>query len=96
MTSEDAQIIAEALTRALPEIGKQIVNVLGLTVPVDTGALKASIVFSVGSNGIEITMLNYGKFVEFGTRNSRPNPFIRSSLHRFLPRIIVNAIKEEL
>ena len=109
MTSEDAIIIAEALTRALPEIAIQFEDILAIKTPVDKGHLRASVTVRVGSKGLEISMLWYGEIVEFGlpvkmtgpvpnfpNYGHRPNPFIRSTAHQQLPKIIVDEIQREL
>ena len=59
--------IEERLERALPEIAIRMQNELMLVAPVDTGRLKNSIKVKSTSEGLIIWMVDYGKFVEFGT-----------------------------
>jgi HK97 gp10 family phage protein len=48
-------------------IANSIRNTLVRTCPVDTGDLKKSITTSVTPNGIDINMVEYAKYVEYGT-----------------------------
>lgn len=59
--------IEERLERALPRIAVRMQNELIVVAPVDTGRLKNSIKVTSTENGISIFMVDYGKFVEFGT-----------------------------
>ena len=59
--------IQQALERALPAIAIRFQSELTLIAPVDTGRLKGSIKVMPTNNGLEITMVDYAKFVEFGT-----------------------------
>jgi hypothetical protein len=59
--------IEEKLNRAMPEIARRIQNELILICPVDTGRLKNSIKVKSYDGGIIIWMVEYGKFVEFGS-----------------------------
>lgn len=59
--------VQELLNSALPEIARRVQNELIVTCPVDTGRLKNSIKVTVEGDGLLITMVDYGKYVEFGT-----------------------------
>jgi hypothetical protein len=59
--------IQERLERALPRIANRIQTELILACPVDTGRLRNSIKVKSTSQGIIIWMVDYGRFVEFGT-----------------------------
>jgi hypothetical protein len=59
--------IQERLELALPRIANRIQTELILACPVDTGRLRNSIKVKSTSQGIIIWMVDYGKFVEFGT-----------------------------
>lgn len=59
--------VEEALKKALPDIARRMQNELTLIAPVDTGRLKNSIKVKVGGEGIVIWMVEYGKYIEFGT-----------------------------
>ena len=49
-------------------IGNDFVNELVRVAPVDTGNLRNSISYSVDNRGINISMNEYGYYVEFGTK----------------------------
>lgn len=59
--------IEDALKKALPSIARRMQNELVLVSPVDTGRLRNSIKVKVTDRGITIWMVEYAKFVEFGT-----------------------------
>ena len=59
--------IQEALDKALPAIARRMQNELMLVAPVSTGRLKNSIKVKSTTEGIIIAMVDYAKFVEFGT-----------------------------
>jgi len=59
--------IEERIERALPRIAVRIQNELMIVCPVDTGRLRNSIKVRSTKGGIIIWMVDYGKFVEFGT-----------------------------
>ena len=58
--------VQEALSRALPAIANDLKNALREKSPVDLGNLRRSISVQVNSKGLLITMLDYGKDLEFG------------------------------
>jgi hypothetical protein len=59
--------IVEALDKAMPAIARRMQNELVLKCPVDQGRLRNSIKVSLNGRGLLIWMVNYGKYVEFGT-----------------------------
>ena len=73
-----------------PKTGRKIGPPWG----VDTGQLKASVSngFKITEDGIEFSMLDYGKYIEFGGKNQKPYPFIRMTFHQEAGKII----REEL
>lgn len=57
----------ELLDKAMPDIARRVNNELVLTCPVDTGRLRASIKVTPTKDGLIIWMVEYGKYVEFGS-----------------------------
>lgn len=57
----------EVLERALPNIAIRMQNELILASPVDTGRLRNSIKVKPTNEGLIIWLVEYAKFVEFGT-----------------------------
>ena len=84
--------IEEALEKAMPSIARRLLNELVVICPVDTGRLKNSLKVIPTDKGLLIWMVDYGMFVEFGTLNQRPNPFVRNTIQTKLATII----KEEI
>ena len=88
--------IQEALERALPYIAVDIQNALKIKAPVDTGRLRNSIKVQVVEGGLEIFIVDYALFLEFGTNRMRPHPFIRPTFLQKLPGIIKKRIEEQI
>ena len=65
---------ATDLTDILTQIGSEITGQIKRNAPVDTGALKASISFQVGMNSLELEMLNYGIFQNYGVEGTENDP----------------------
>lgn len=59
--------IKELLRIAFPGIARRMQNELVLKSPVDTGRLRNSIKVISTEDGLLISMVDYGKYVEFGT-----------------------------
>ena len=78
--------------QVLIRIANRLESELIIHCPVDTGRLRSSLRVTFKGNTIIITMVEYGRFVEFGTFKQRPNPFIRNVLNNKLGTII----REEL
>lgn len=64
------------LELALPRIAIRIQNELILIAPVDTGRLRNSIKVKPTNRGLLIWMVDYAKYVEYGT-----NPHVVSAKH---------------
>ena len=77
----------------LLKIANRLESELVVTVPVDTGRLRSSLRVTFKGNTIIITMVEYGRFVEFGTFKQRPNPFIRNAINNKLATIIQEEIQ---
>jgi hypothetical protein len=73
--------IKEALERALPRIAIRLRNELVKVCPVDKGFLSWSIKVEARENSLIITMLDYGKYVEFGTPPHLIKPKDKKALH---------------
>ena len=90
-------IDSNSFNNAMSGVAIDLRNALLDTVPVRTGRLKTSIeVKNKGNATIEISMVDYGKFVEFGTSRQRPNPFIRTVLYNKLPLIVKENLMRHL
>lgn len=81
-------------TREVMSAANDAVEIMRRLVPVDTGALKADIqVRTVANNFGEIYVIvgpehqHYAKFVEFGTRFMRAQPFIRPAIDATGPQL---------
>ena len=60
-----------------------------LNAPVDTGNLRSSIDFEVGSEDADIfSPVIYAPFLEYGTSRQAAQPFLRSALHENKSNII--------
>jgi len=59
--------IEERLKKAIPNIARRMQNELTLAAPVNQGRLKNSIRVIPSEEGIIISMVEEGKFIEFGT-----------------------------
>jgi len=121
------EITKEEFNKRLTLVGDGVANDLRNellnAVPVDTGQLKISIKVKPISGGWEISMNEYGKYVEFGTPphiikpknkkalhwggsggpivklvhhpGTRPNPFVRSTVHLKFKEILSNNIRRQ-
>ena len=70
----------ELLGKAIFDIARRLQNELKLKCPVDTGRLKSSIKVKSYEKGLIIWMVEYGKFVEFGTPPHIINPNEKKAL----------------
>lgn len=62
---------------ALEAVGLQAEGYAKLLCPVDTGRLRNSISHAVQGDTVYIgTNVEYGPYVEYGTRNQRPQPYL--------------------
>jgi hypothetical protein len=60
------RLIKEAINRAIPLIAIEIEGKLIENAPADTGRLRNSIKVGQNKEGLIITLVGYGKWVEFG------------------------------
>lgn len=65
---------ATNLSDILTTIGSEITAQVKRAAPVDTGALRASISFSVTPNSLQMEMLNYGVFQNYGVKGTENDP----------------------
>lgn len=73
----------------LAVIAQDITNIAKTVVPVDTGRLRSSITWVIGSTGNGLfarigTNVNYGPFVELGTSRQRAQPYLVPALRQRL------------
>ena len=68
-----------AVEKALEAIGQQAENYAKIKCPVDTGNLRNSIIHQRKGKFDEIiaTDVNYAPYVEYGTRRSKAQPFLK-------------------
>lgn len=71
--------------KALVATGYKVMSTARSLAPVDTGRLRSSIILTKGRDGqgfyVEIgTNVYYARFVEFGTRRNRAQPFLLPAL----------------
>lgn len=70
--------IKAAIKRGLWRIGAAAEGAAVDLCPVDTGRLRNSITHVEGDDCVYIgTNVEYGKYVELGTKNHKPQPFLR-------------------
>jgi len=62
------------LSDILTNIGAEITSQIKQTAPVNTGALRSSISFKVNPNSLELNMLNYGIFQNYGVKGTEEDP----------------------
>lgn len=58
----------------LTRLGDQIINQMRMRVPVDTGALRNSLGYIVQGDRLELSMLDYGQFQNYGVRGQAGPP----------------------
>ena len=74
---QDLNALGEELSdpqSILTEIGEQITSEMKRLAPVDTGALRNSISYTITGNQILINMLDYGAFQNYGVGGSSSSP----------------------
>ena len=76
-----------AVTRQIALLAQEVVNIAKYLVPVDTGRLRASITFVMGTlDGLPVAEIGsnveYAPFVEFGTRFMAAQPYLIPALLR--------------
>jgi len=62
---------ATNLSDILTNIGSEVTSSIKRSAPVSTGALKASIQFSVNQDSLTLGMLNYGVFQNYGVDGTK-------------------------
>lgn len=83
---EFLQKLYVAENRALSQIGEKVTEDAKYACPIDTGRLRDSIRNNVNFDDTDNPKvqigsdLKYSTFVELGTRNQSPQPFLRNSL----------------
>lgn len=88
-TDEIADAIERDIEQAIQDGAAEIAQTAQAIVPVDTGALRASITMRRGMNEwIVETRIEYAPFVEFGTRYMAAQPYLRPAYERHRPGII--------
>lgn len=87
---EIEQAIIARVGEAVEDGAAGIVETAQSIVAVDTGRLRASITFErVGNMIYEVfTIVEYGPFVEYGTRFMAAQPFMRPAYERNYPKIL--------
>lgn len=86
--------VANASIKAAYDMESHAVKI----VPVDTGALKASIHLEINSpNDIMLTAgMDYAPHVEYGTYKQRPQPYMRPAIFNFVSTFLPERIHKEL
>lgn len=77
----DRKAFDKSLQKAMFGISVDIANELAMAAPVDTGRLKNSINASFDMNTVTISMVEYAKYVEFGTPPHIIRPKNAKALH---------------
>ena len=73
--------IKRAIRSALREIGERAVGYATDVVPVRTGNLRSSIAYDADDSQVIIgSDVPYASYVEEGTRNMRPRPYLRPAI----------------
>ena len=98
MNSADFPTTIRTISKVLNDISYQMKQQLRENRSVRTGNLLKSITPQVTpvQDGVKagITMLEYGKFVNYGTRFQRPKPFIENSIKAVMEAIGMEDIEE--
>jgi HK97 gp10 family phage protein len=100
--NRDERVFEEYVDLAVDETANYIENRAKRYCPVDTGKLRASIQKSKPERFVRYVSANteYAKFVEYGTRRTRPQPYMNPAtdeaeaiIDRFLEKAIRKFIK---
>lgn len=71
----------EAVARALEAIGLQAEGYAKMLAPVDTGRLRNSLTHTVEGDAAYIgTNVEYAPYVEYGTRRTKAQPFLKPAV----------------
>jgi HK97 gp10 family phage protein len=88
--------IQDQINAGLDEAGNEIVIYAQQIVPVRTGRLRNSITYTVADGQLIImATAPYAKYVEFGTRRMRAEPYIRPAIDVYM-QAIVSSINEQV
>lgn len=80
--------VKEKTQQVLAEGGERIQNEAQSRAPVRTGTLRGSIESRTEDMRVEVVATtDYAAFVEFGTRNQEPQPFLTPAFELILPQI---------
>lgn len=80
-TEEVTLAIKQAIRSALREIGERAVSHATRIVPVRTGNLRSSIAYDADDRQVIIgSDVTYASYVEEGTVNMRPRPYLRPAI----------------
>lgn len=79
-----------SVEHAINDAGSMIAETAQAIVPVDTGRLRASITLNkIGNLIVEVfTVVEYGPYVEYGTRYMAAQPFMRPAYERNYANIV--------
>jgi HK97 gp10 family phage protein len=88
--------IQDQISAGLDEAGNEIVIYAQQLCPVRTGRLRNSITYTVADGQLIImATAPYARWVEFGTRRMRTEPFIRPSIDAYM-NAITSSITEQV
>jgi len=77
-TDEVRRLIPKALARGLEKVGLTAEGYAKKLCPVDTGRLRNSITHQLKGLSVYIgTAVEYGRFVEYGTKRQKAQPYLR-------------------
>lgn len=80
-TEEFTLAMRQAIRSALREVGERVVGYATDIVPVRTGNLRSSIAYDADDSQVIIgSDVPYASYVEEGTRNMRPRPYLRPAI----------------
>lgn len=95
-TAKTQSEVRAAMKRALWRIGAQAEGYAKDLCPVDTGNLRNSITHTEDDSAAYIgTNVEYGKYVELGTRHARAQPFLKPAAAGHM-ETYRNIVKDEL
>jgi HK97 gp10 family phage protein len=88
--------IQDQINAGLDEAGNEIVIYAQQIVPVRTGRLRSSITYTVADGQLIImATAPYAKYVEFGTRRMRAEPYIRPAIDAYMDAL-TSSIEEQV
>jgi HK97 gp10 family phage protein len=88
--------IQDQINAGLDEAGAEIVIYAQQICPYRTGRLRNSITYTVADGQLTVmATAPYAKYVEFGTRRARAQPYIRPAIDGYMTRI-TSSINEQV